>query len=108
MLGIADLHTPGAVSAAESAIAGNQPIISLAASSSGTNSEDSSEDDDDNDNSDEDDEGDESSDSDNDNANKDKNICFPLNIKRFKKMKDERVASGYKKSQKRPKIVELP
>ncbi|KAJ0018426.1 hypothetical protein Pint_11333 [Pistacia integerrima] len=44
MLGIADLHTPKAVTAAESAVAGNQPVISLAASNSGTNSEDSDDD----------------------------------------------------------------
>ncbi|CAA2995227.1 Hypothetical predicted protein [Olea europaea subsp. europaea] len=49
MLGIADLHTPEAVAAAESAIAGYQPIIPLAGdSSSGSESEDSSDDDDDN------------------------------------------------------------
>lgn len=52
MLGVADLHTPEAVAAAESAISGSQPVISLAASSS-----DDEDDDDDSDN-DEDDESD--------------------------------------------------
>ncbi|KAJ0018422.1 hypothetical protein Pint_11337 [Pistacia integerrima] len=102
MVGVADLHTPEAVTAAESAIAGNQPVISLAASSSGTNSEDSSEDSDDDHSSDEDDEG-----GDNDDANEDKSKCFPSEVKRSKTIKHEWEASGDKKSQKRPKIVEL-
>ncbi|KAF3455786.1 hypothetical protein FNV43_RR00428 [Rhamnella rubrinervis] len=42
MLGIADLHTPGVVAAAESSITGCQPVIPLAVSSSGTESEDRS------------------------------------------------------------------
>ncbi|KAF5783527.1 hypothetical protein HanXRQr2_Chr11g0508971 [Helianthus annuus] len=45
MLGVADLNTPEAVAAAESAIVGSQPIISLDASSSESESEDSSDDD---------------------------------------------------------------
>ncbi|KAF8404810.1 hypothetical protein HHK36_009700 [Tetracentron sinense] len=48
MLGVADLHTPEAVAAAESAITNSQPVISLAASSTGLDSEDGSDDDDDN------------------------------------------------------------
>ncbi|GFY92914.1 hypothetical protein Acr_08g0013100 [Actinidia rufa] len=44
MLGVADLYTPEVVAVAESAIAGRQPVISLADSSSGTGSEDSSDD----------------------------------------------------------------
>ncbi|CAK7349553.1 unnamed protein product [Dovyalis caffra] len=43
MLGVADLHTPEAVAAAESAIGGGQPLISLDASSSESESEDTSE-----------------------------------------------------------------
>ncbi|KAJ6291041.1 hypothetical protein OIU76_023150 [Salix suchowensis] len=39
MLGIADLHTPAAVAAAESAIGNGHPLISLAASSSESESE---------------------------------------------------------------------
>ncbi|KAF3455632.1 hypothetical protein FNV43_RR00269 [Rhamnella rubrinervis] len=49
MLGIADLHTPEVVAAAESSITGCQPVIPLAVSSSGTESEDSSNGDDDSD-----------------------------------------------------------
>ncbi|XP_031262817.1 ATPase family AAA domain-containing protein 2-like [Pistacia vera] len=72
MLGVADLHTPETVMAAESAIAGNQPMIPFAASRSGTDSEGSSEDsgdddddkDEDDDHNDDDDEDDEYSDND--------------------------------------------
>ncbi|GAA0169104.1 hypothetical protein LIER_23657 [Lithospermum erythrorhizon] len=42
MLGVADLHTPEAVAAAESAIAGHQPVISLAGASSESESGESS------------------------------------------------------------------
>lgn len=42
MLGIADLHTPEAVAAAESAMAGYQPPARLEESSSGSEDEDSS------------------------------------------------------------------
>ncbi|GMI70596.1 hypothetical protein HRI_000728900 [Hibiscus trionum] len=43
MLGVADLHTPEALAAAESAIAGNQRVISVSGGdSSGTESDDSS------------------------------------------------------------------
>ncbi|GKB93939.1 hypothetical protein Tco_0980076 [Tanacetum coccineum] len=45
MLGVADLNTPEAVAAAESAIVGSQPIISLDASSSEFESEDDDDDD---------------------------------------------------------------
>ncbi|XP_041995432.1 uncharacterized protein LOC121745544 [Salvia splendens] len=44
MLGIADLHTPEAVAAAESAMAGYQPPARLEESSSGSEDEDSSDD----------------------------------------------------------------
>ncbi|KAI3697038.1 hypothetical protein L6452_29751 [Arctium lappa] len=59
MLGVADLHTPEAVAAAESAIVGSQPVISLDASSSDSESEseDTSDDDDDDDSNDETNEG---------------------------------------------------
>ncbi|KAJ8769865.1 hypothetical protein K2173_008947 [Erythroxylum novogranatense] len=50
MLGIADLHTPEAVAAAESAIASGQPVISVDASSSEIDSEDTSDESDDEDN----------------------------------------------------------
>ncbi|GAU44590.1 hypothetical protein TSUD_136370 [Trifolium subterraneum] len=42
MLGVADLHTPEAVAAAESAISGCQPVISLAADGSEIDSEEES------------------------------------------------------------------
>ncbi|PON70266.1 hypothetical protein PanWU01x14_081900 [Parasponia andersonii] len=51
MLGIADLHTPEAVAAAESAIAGHQPVIPLAVSN-GMESDDSSDEDNDSDDND--------------------------------------------------------
>ncbi|KAH6788633.1 hypothetical protein C2S51_003639 [Perilla frutescens var. frutescens] len=47
MLGIADLHTPEAVAAAESAMAGHQQPVRLPESSSGSEDEDSSDDEDD-------------------------------------------------------------
>ncbi|KAK4255155.1 hypothetical protein QN277_008189 [Acacia crassicarpa] len=46
MLGVADLCTPEAVAAAESAISGSQPVIPLAADSSETDSDEEEEDDD--------------------------------------------------------------
>jgi hypothetical protein len=42
MLGVADLHTPEAVAAAESAICGCQPVISLPADGSESDSEEES------------------------------------------------------------------
>ncbi|XP_057791757.1 uncharacterized protein LOC131008742 [Salvia miltiorrhiza] len=47
MLGIADLHTPEAVAAAESAMAGYRPPVRMAESSSRSEDEDSSDDEDD-------------------------------------------------------------
>lgn len=54
MLGIADLHTPEAVAAAESAVASHHPLNHLAASIGEMDSEDTTDDDDDNDNDDDD------------------------------------------------------
>jgi hypothetical protein len=97
MLGVADLHTPEAVAAAESAIAGYQPVISLAASSS----------------SDDDDE--DSDDSDNDETNGgyvdgDRLACSRTKTKRLKPLDGDLSTkpSGNSSSKKRPKIVELP
>ncbi|XP_052207356.1 uncharacterized protein LOC127811487 isoform X2 [Diospyros lotus] len=90
MLGVADLHTPEAIAAAESAIAGYQPTISLAASSSSeTESEASS---------------DNSSDSDDDDA-----TCSITNSKRDMPPVDDSSIkpSRNQKLRKRPKIVEL-
>lgn len=54
MLGVADLHTPEAVAAAESALAGNPPAFPLAESNSDSETDDSSdEDEEDNDGKDE-------------------------------------------------------
>ncbi|XP_057489065.1 uncharacterized protein LOC130775016 [Actinidia eriantha] len=91
MLGVADLHTPEAVAAAESAIAGRQPVISLADSSSETESEDSSDSD-----TDGDDDGDHL-------------MCPPTELKRSKPLDDDSSTepSRNSKSKKRPKIVEL-
>lgn len=47
MLGVADLHTPEAVAAAESAISSSQPVISLPADGSEKDSDEESSDDDD-------------------------------------------------------------
>ncbi|XP_057498977.1 uncharacterized protein LOC130783404 [Actinidia eriantha] len=97
MLGVADLYTPEVVAAAESAIAGRQPVISLADSSSGTGSEDSS-----------DDSGDSVSDSDDDG---DHLTCPPTKHKhkRSKPLDDDTSMEPSRngKSKKRPKIVEL-
>ncbi|KAK9734491.1 hypothetical protein RND81_04G143200 [Saponaria officinalis] len=49
MLGVADLHTPEAMAAAEAALAGNQPILDLYNNDDSSESETSSDDDDDDD-----------------------------------------------------------
>lgn len=87
MLGIADLHTTEAVAAAESAIAGCHPVIPLAASNSGTDSEDIIYND-----SDDDDDGE---------------ACLPLNLKRSKSSQDHSSSKDVNQSEKRQKIVEL-
>ncbi|KAI9196719.1 hypothetical protein LWI28_026422 [Acer negundo] len=76
MLGVADLHTPEAVIAAESAIASNQPVIHLAASSSETESDNSSDED-----------------SDNENNKTD----FPMNVKRSETSKDKSISKATEK-----------
>ncbi|KAK9993498.1 hypothetical protein SO802_023201 [Lithocarpus litseifolius] len=86
MLGIADLHTPEAVAAAESAIAGCHPVIPLAASNSGTDSEDIS---------------------DNDSDDDDGEACLPVNLKRSKSSQDHSLSEDVNQSEKRQKIVEL-
>ncbi|XP_059435833.1 uncharacterized protein LOC132168797 [Corylus avellana] len=95
MLGVADLHTPEAVAAAESAIAGYQSKIPLSASSSGTDSEDSSDNDSDDD--EEDDNGD----------NEAEERCSHLKLKRSKFGPDNSSGKDASQSEKRPKIVEL-
>jgi hypothetical protein len=99
MLGVADLHTPEAVAAAESAIAGYQSIIPLAASSSETDSEDSSD-------NDSDDDGDD--DKDDDNGDNDAETrCTHLKLKRSKFGRDNSSSEDVTQSEKRPKLVEL-
>jgi hypothetical protein len=93
VLGVADLHTPEAVAAAESAIAGCQTVIPLAASSSEADSEDSS----DNDSDDDDDD---------DNGNDDGNdTCLPVKLERSKSGRSNSLSED--QSKKRQKIVEL-
>uniref|UniRef100_A0A5B6Z243 Uncharacterized protein n=1 Tax=Davidia involucrata TaxID=16924 RepID=A0A5B6Z243_DAVIN len=90
MLGVADLHTPEAVAAAESAIVGYQPVIPLA--TNGTESEDSSDDsDDDSDGNDNDD------------------TCSPTKFKRSKPAVVNSSSEALRncRSKKRPKIFEL-
>lgn len=98
MLGIADLHTPEAVSAAEAAISGNQPAIPLPSSSSETEVEDSS---DDSDGSDDDD----NEDSEADDDNEDDKTSFSLNLKRSRTIKNDSTQKKHCKTG--PKIVEL-
>ena len=90
MLGVTDHNTPEVVAAAESSIAGFQPVVPLAACSSGTKSEDSSSDDDDNDN-------DKNGDQDNNKA---------ISLVKHKRSKSAHGDSS-RGSEKRPKIVEL-
>ncbi|CAL5364821.1 unnamed protein product [Camellia sinensis] len=99
MLGVADLHTPEAISAAQSAIAGYQPVISLAASSSETESESSSDDSSD---------GDSEDDSDDD-YNDDNATATPPKLKRAKSVEDDSSSESSEKHKpkKQPKIVEL-
>lgn len=95
MLGVADLHTPEAVAAAESAISGYPPVISLAEddSSSESESEDSS------------DEEDESNNDDNITENE---VTTEVKRSSSKSAKGNRsIEIGKEKSKKRPKIVEL-
>ncbi|KAK8522335.1 hypothetical protein V6N13_115309 [Hibiscus sabdariffa] len=94
MLGVADLHTPEALAAAESAIAGNQPVITVSGgdSSSGTESDDSSDGSDDTEESDDDNE-----------------TSCPREHEKSKTGKDNAVgeAAGKSRSKKRARIVEL-
>lgn len=93
MLGIADLHTPEAIAAAESAIAGCQPVP-LAAGSSGTDSEDSSDDSDD----------DEDDDNSDDDAEEKRS---QLKLKRSESGQNISSSKNVSRSEKRPKIIEL-
>lgn len=95
MLGVADLHTPEAVAAAEAAVSGNQPSVPLFGSDSETDSEDSSSDDDDDDD-------------DIEEANDDKRkMDLPSQPDRSKSGEDVLGDTSKKCSKKRPRIVEL-
>ncbi|KAM1043759.1 hypothetical protein PS2_034714 [Malus domestica] len=120
MLGVADLQTPEAVAAAESAIVGCQPVIPLAINSNGEESEDSSDGDSSSDDSDDEDGSDDSSSNDNDDEDsdeikddtidkEDKKTTSHARLKTRKSDKDNSMSedAGNNRSQKRPKIVEL-
>ena len=120
MLGVADLQTPEAVTAAESAISGCQPVIPLAINSSGEESEDSSDDDSSSQDSDDEDSSDDSSsedssDEDNDDIKDDtsdkddKKTCTNAKLKTREPDKDNSLSEdvGNNRSKKRPRIVEL-
>ncbi|KAJ6748978.1 hypothetical protein OIU79_029962 [Salix purpurea] len=94
MLGIADLHTPEAVAAAEAAIAGGQSMISLAACSSETESEDSSDES-------------ESDDGASDDTESNGEDNADDNIKTCKSDKNDSTAGTVKQRSKKQKIVEL-
>lgn len=101
MLGVADLNTPEAVAAAESAISNSQPVISLAADDSETDSEEESSTDDDGGEID-------GNLDDCDNGNDGKK---PMSIdQKPTSGKDNipRKQKGNRRSKKRPAIVELP
>ncbi|XP_010274918.1 PREDICTED: uncharacterized protein LOC104610127 [Nelumbo nucifera] len=89
MLGVANLHTPEAVEAAESAMAGSQPIHNLSPSSSESDSDDSS---------------DKSTD---DNYNADENADISSLSKSQKPNLDGGESLGGDQPKKRPKIIEL-
>ncbi|KAJ8630989.1 hypothetical protein MRB53_024312 [Persea americana] len=80
LLGVADLHTPEAVAAAESAIAGSVSTFPVSASSSGSDAEDTDDDDD---------------------SLSSRNKCRKERLD-----KDDTLSS--EKRKKRPKITELP
>lgn len=93
MLGLADLHTPQALAAAESAISGNQPPTMVAGSSSSSETES-------------DDSTDEESD---DDGNDDKETSCPTEHEKSNTVEEDAVreASGESRSKKRTRIVEL-
>ncbi|GKV23737.1 hypothetical protein SLEP1_g33436 [Rubroshorea leprosula] len=88
LLGVADLNTPEAVAAAESAIAGNQPVIRLAASSSEAESDDGGGDSDYDENNE-------------DNGNDDNKAYSPMTLETSE---DD---SSSKSAKKHPRIIEL-
>ncbi|XP_038903017.1 uncharacterized protein LOC120089721 [Benincasa hispida] len=103
MLGIADLHTPEAVAAAESAIIGNQPVIPLTCSSSSESESEESSDDSitSNDNNDDNEK------SDDQNTDHSNRSSVKLKRSNSRKTSCRSKSKGKSKSEKRPKILEL-
>ncbi|KAL2324310.1 hypothetical protein Fmac_023368 [Flemingia macrophylla] len=101
MLGVADLHTPEAVAAAESAISTSQPVIPLAADDSETDSEESSTDNDSGDDEIE------SGENDHGDGNSDEKPLSLVqeSISGKDNIHEKQKGNGY--SKKRPRIVEL-
>ncbi|KAI4295813.1 hypothetical protein L6164_035817 [Bauhinia variegata] len=100
MLGVADLHTPDAVAAAESAVSNCQPVIPLSCDSSETDSDESSGDEDNGDG--------ESSDEVEDDSDEDGKKSSPLDKRPISgKGNTHCKQKGNRHSKKRPKIVEL-
>ncbi|KAK7305165.1 hypothetical protein VNO77_43065 [Canavalia gladiata] len=96
MLGVADLHTPEAVAAAESAISGCQSMIPLTGDSSETDSDESSADDEI-----------ESSDNDSDDAKDNEKSSSLVQKSISDKDNIHEKQKGNRHSKKRPRIVEL-
>lgn len=111
MLGVADLNTPEAIAAAESAVNGNQPVLSFAATSESSDSSDEDEKDDSHSESTSDDEEykEQSGCDKHDQGKGDRKLkCRPENMKRAKSVgKESYDGLRNKQSRKRPKIVEL-
>jgi len=101
MLGVADLHTPEAVAAAEAAIAGKQPVLDLPTNASSSEPESSSDDDDDDEDEDDDD------DDDDDDDEEHMKDCSPTNLELEKEDGSLKRQSKRGPKSKRPKIVEL-
>ncbi|XP_043693976.1 uncharacterized protein LOC122644654 [Telopea speciosissima] len=95
LLGVADLHTPEAVAAAESAMAGSQPPCTLGTASSGSYSKSS----------DDDSDSDGDSDSDDGDGNGDDRTCSSENLKNPKTDLDNSLDND--QPNKRAKIIEL-
>ncbi|XP_042488369.1 uncharacterized protein LOC122068577 [Macadamia integrifolia] len=89
LLGVADLHTPEAVAAAESAMAGSQPPCTLGTGSNGSYSENSDDD----------------TDSDDGDGDGDDRTCSPDNFKNPKA--DPNNSLDHDQPKKRTKIIEL-
>lgn len=98
MLGVADLHTPEAIAAAESAVNSGQPLVPSDSDSSETESEGTS----DNEN-----KLDSDKDDDDDNNNNDDQTCSSLKRKTSFGEDSSSQCAGRKGSRKRPKIVEM-